>query len=311
MKPRAASRTPIAYRLPVAPTLAALGSFGLLLAALAWLGQGPATAGAQGDERGWSYLIDKLTRDGVSRPRALAVFHDPRVERFTSLEFSLAPRESSAQYRGFLSTTSVERARLCRERYAAELEAAEARHGVSAGLLAAILHVETQCGRMTGSHVVLYRLARLAMANEPSNLRRNAERHARARSAEDHTRIVEQTRQRGRYLEDTFYPEVLATFRIADLLGIDPLGIRGSPAGAFGMPQFLPSSYLRFGIDGNGDGRVSLFDPADAIPSCANYLAGNGWRPGLPRSQKRDVIWTYNRSSAYIDTVLSLSERLS
>ena len=93
-------------------------------------------------------------------------------------------------------------------------------------------------------------------------------------------------------------------------MGIDALGIRGSIAGAFGLPQFLPSSYLKFDTDGNGDGRVSLYDPEDAIASCARYLKENGWRPGIDRAQKRKVIWTYNRSTPYIDTVLALADRL-
>jgi membrane-bound lytic murein transglycosylase B len=107
-----------------------------------------------------------------------------------------------------------------------------------------------------------------------------------------------------------FYPEVLATFRLAERLGIDPLGIRGSPSGAFGLPQFLPTSYLRFAVDGNGDGLVSLYDPADAIASAANYLVSHGWRPALTRQQQRQVIWAYNHSAAYIDAVLFLADRV-
>ena len=56
--------------------------------------------------------------------------------------------------------------------------------------------------------------------------------------------------------------------------------IVGSKAGAFGMPQFLPSSYMRFAVDGNGNGRISLHEPADAAHSAANYLAAHGWKPG-------------------------------
>jgi membrane-bound lytic murein transglycosylase B len=81
-------------------------------------------------------------------------------------------------------------------------------------------------------------------------------------------------------------------------------------AGAFGMPQFLPSKYLQFGTDGDGDGRVSLYDAEDAVASCAQYLKSNGWQPGIDRAGRRRVIWTYNRSSPYIDTVLALADRL-
>jgi membrane-bound lytic murein transglycosylase B len=107
-----------------------------------------------------------------------------------------------------------------------------------------------------------------------------------------------------------FYPEVRATFRVADDLRIDPLDLLGSPSGAFGNPQFLPTSYLRHGADGNGDGVVDLFTIDDAAASAARFLAASGWSPGISRAQQRQVIWHYNRSDAYIDAVLGLSDRI-
>lgn len=257
---------------------------------------------------GWDYLVDKLVADGVDRRRVLRAFTDPRVEPFTGLDFGLYPREPRSLYRGFTRPASIALARRCRAKHAETLRAAEREFGVSGSVVAAIIHIESGCGRNTGSHVVLYRLARLAMANEPANVRRNVIRHTRgARSPDEIERL---TRERARYLENTFYPEVLATFQIADKLDIDPLGIRGSGSGAFGIPQFLPRSYLSYAVDGNGDGRITLYDPEDAIPSCANYLAAHGWRPGLTRAQQRRVIWHYNRSDSYIDAVLAVAERL-
>ncbi|MEW6268027.1 MAG: lytic murein transglycosylase, partial [Thermodesulfobacteriota bacterium] len=226
----------------------------------------------------------------------------------TGLDFGLRPREPSSLYRGFTKPTSVALARRCRAAHGGTLAEAERSFGVPASVVAAIIHIESGCGRNTGSEVVLHRLARLAMANEPANLRRNVLRHSLVRDRDGE--VEELTRERAQYLEDTFYPEVLATFQLADRLDIDPLGIRGSGSGAFGMPQFLPRSYLSYGVDGNGDGRISLYDPDDAIHSCANYLAAHGWRTGMTRAERRRVIWHYNRSDAYIDAVLALAERL-
>ena len=97
-------------------------------------------------------------------------------------------------------------------------------------------------------------------------------------------------RWRSQTLEDMFYPEVKATFDVAVRLQTDPLEIRGSGSGAFGIPQFLPRSYLWFGVDGDRDGRVSLYDPEDAIPSCARYLQHYGWSPEMSRDGQRRVI---------------------
>jgi membrane-bound lytic murein transglycosylase B len=254
-------------------------------------------------DRGWGYLKAKLVADGVSRDRVDRAFGDPRMEAFDGLYFSpYSPRESHAMYRNFLSEEMIAQARQCRADNAPAFERAERRFAVPGSVCAAILTVETHCGRNTGRSVILYRLSRLAMANDPDNLERNLGRW----SAGDPD-IEHRLRARARYLEDTFYPEVRATFEIARREGIDPLGLKGSGAGAFGYPQFLPTSYLQYAVDGNGDGRISLYDASDAAASCANYLARNGWHPGLSYQEQRAVIWRYNRSDAYIDTVLTLS----
>jgi membrane-bound lytic murein transglycosylase B len=281
-----------------------------LAIAIGLLGPGAVQAAANGDGGGWGYLIERLAADGVPRERAAAVFTDPRVAPFDGLAFSLAPRESHATYRTFLGRSSVARARQCRRLHDAALARAERVHGVPASVVAALLHVESGCGRNTGSDRIVWRLGRLAMANEPGNVLENLALHRHALLARPADQVAALTRARARTLEDTFYPEVRAVFDIADRLRIDPLAIRGSSAGAFGIPQFLPTSYLRHGRDGNGDGRVSLYDVEDAIASCANYLARHGWTRDLPPAKRRGVLWAYNHSTPYIDTVLALAARL-
>lgn len=259
---------------------------------------------------GWGYLIDKLVADGVPRARVLAAFRDPRVADFDGLSFSLYPRESQRRYRGLRAPASVAAARRCRDEYDVELRAAEDRFGVPASIVSALIHVETHCGRNTGSYMVFTRLARLAMANDPANVGDNLRQHTKRAPRAQIPQIERRVRQRARELEGVFYPEVLALFTLQERVGIDPLDIRGSGSGAFGLPQFLPSSYLRFAVDGNGDGRVSLYDPADATASAANYLARHGWRAGITQAQKRQVIWAYNHSDPYIDTVFLLADRI-
>jgi membrane-bound lytic murein transglycosylase B len=260
---------------------------------------------------GWDYLIDKLVADGVDRARVVAVFRDPRAGEFYGLDFGIARAgESHALYRDFLRPQSIAAAQLCRTRYDQELRDAEERFAVPASVVSALIHVETHCGRNTGSSPVFARLARLAMANDPYNLRRNIARNTKGLAGTRAATVERLVRLRARELEGVFYPEVLAMFALEDRTGIDPLDLRGSGSGAFGVPQFLPSSYLRFAVDGNGDGRISLYDPADAIASAANYLAHHGWRPGLTYSQQRQVIWAYNHSDPYIDTVLTLAAEI-
>lgn len=268
------------------------------------------SVGHAADERGWSFLVDKLVRDGVPRDRVLSVFRDDRVDDFDGLQFSLRPRESHALYRPLRTWTTAARARRCLAEHGAAFAAAEQQYGVSAAVVAAIIQVESGCGANTGRSRILPALARLAMANEPRNLERNIERLSLLHADSGPMTVASFTRWRAQHLEDLFYPEVKATFDIAERLGMDPLEMRGSGSGAFGIPQFLPRSYLWYGVDGDRDGHVSLYHPQDAIPSAARYLQHYGWRADLSRRERRNVIWGYNRSDAYIDTVLWLADEV-
>jgi lytic murein transglycosylase len=81
---------------------------------------------------------------------------------------------------------------------------------------------------------------------------------------------------------DLFEGELIALMKMVDR-GVPRSQLRGSWAGAFGYPQFLPSVYLRLAVDGDGDGRADIFtSPADTVASIANYFRDAGWRPGQP-----------------------------
>ena len=86
-------------------------------------------------------------------------------------------------------------------------------------------------------------------------------------------------------------PERAAMFRdnLADLIELDLTGkvnartLKGSYAGAVGIPQFIPSSIKRFAVSADGQTKIDLnMNPADAIMSIANYLVEHGWQRGLP-----------------------------
>lgn len=80
-----------------------------------------------------------------------------------------------------------------------------------------------------------------------------------------------------------FEEELVALLKIADKNRYSREELRGSWAGAFGGPQFLPSIYLRLATDGDGDGVANLFTSReDTLASIANYLRDAGWRPGQP-----------------------------
>ena len=159
--------------------------------------------------------------------------------------------------------------------------------------------------------MILYRLSRLATINAPENLAYNLRVHSLHKGSKPSLQARrERVIKRAKLLEEMFYPEILAVLEIAKLSRVDPFEIIGSGAGAFGIPQFLPSSYLKFGVDADGDGRVSLFSFPDAIASCANFFKSYGWRDDAPPKKKRQVIWQYNHSAAYIDATLKVADLL-
>jgi membrane-bound lytic murein transglycosylase B len=100
-------------------------------------------------------------------------------------------------------------------------------------------------------------------------------------------------------------PAVLAAIHIVETRqGKDD---HESIAGAIGPMQFLPGTWARYGIDGNGDGRADIHNFSDALFSAAHYLCANG---GNVASKLPSAVWHYNHSQNYTAQVLALAQRL-
>lgn len=78
-----------------------------------------------------------------------------------------------------------------------------------------------------------------------------------------------------------FESHAIAALTMADR-GMISTNTRGGPSGELGHMQFLAGNWLRYGVDGNGDGRADPYNAADALATAANMLRKNGWRPGQP-----------------------------
>ena len=134
---------------------------------------------------------------------------------------------------------------------AGTLSRARQQYGVSEEIIVATIGVETRYGRNTGTYRVLDALTTLAF---------------------DYT-------QRSGFFKRELEQFLLLTREER----IDPLSIKGSYAGAMGMPQFIPSAYRHYAVDFDGDGKLNLWgSPADAIGSIANYFKVYGWKPDEP-----------------------------
>jgi membrane-bound lytic murein transglycosylase B len=137
----------------------------------------------------------------------------------------------------------------------------ERRYGVPAPILFAIWGHETNYGSYTGDFDLARSLATLAWEGRRREL---------------------------------FEGELIALMKMVDR-GVPRSQLKGSWAGAFGYPQFLPSVYLRLAVDGDGDGRSDIFNSsADTIASIANYFRDAGWRPGQPWGVRASVPAGFN-----------------
>ena len=149
----------------------------------------------------------------------------------------------------FIQTRRIEKGANFWRLHQALLERAAKEYGVPPEIIVAIIGVETQYGENTGNDRVMDSLATLAF-------------HYPKRA-------------------DFFRKELEHFLVLSRDQEVDPLSLKGSYAGAMGLPQFMPSSYRAYAVDFDGDGHINIWsNPADAIGSVANYFREHGWQPG-------------------------------
>lgn len=191
-----------------------------------------------------------LINEARYNPTVIRIVTPPAVGQ------SRVPR-SWATYRGrFVEPIRINQGRTFMQQYASELDRATKRYGVPQNIIAAIIGVETLYGKSQGNFRVLDALASLGFDYPNPNR-----------------------------------PDRAAMFRgqFADLIELDLAGkidarnIKGSYAGAIGIPQFMPGSIKRFAVSATGSNSIDLSNNmSDAIMSVANFLVEHGWQRGLP-----------------------------
>ena len=200
-------------------------------------------------------LIDEMVSEHAFERGELVALLAAAQRKQSILDAISRPAEKSKpwyEYRQIFLTDRREREGIAflREHRAA-LARAQARTGVPAELIVAVIGVETYYGRIAGSYAVIDALSTLAF---------------------DYPR-------RSRF----FTKELKDFLLLTREQGLDPLVLKGSYAGAMGYGQFMPSSYRAYAVDFDEDGVADIWNnPVDAIGSVANYLARHGWRAGEP-----------------------------
>jgi membrane-bound lytic murein transglycosylase B len=207
-------------------------------------------------------FIDKMVyKHGFSRSELEDDFARAKIRHLATRSVK-APLESNpwlTYQRAFITPTVIRQGAAFWHAHAETLARAEKTYGVPPEIIVAILGVETHYGRAQGTFSVFDVLATLAFYYPP----------------------------RAAFFESELEQFLLLTRE----LDLPPNNVRGSYAGAIGIPQFMPSNYRAYAIDTDNKGHSDLMrNPNDAIFSVANYFRHHGWQPGQPVAARARVI---------------------
>jgi membrane-bound lytic murein transglycosylase B len=178
---------------------------------------------------------------------------------------------------GLLTKKSIQRGQSILRENREIFNGIEETFGVEKEIILGILRVETNFGAYTGNYPIFNSLLSIALIEN----------------------------RRSSWAEE----ELIELLCICKEQNKDPLSIKGSWAGAFGMSQFVPTSYAKFAVDGNGDGVVDLFNLQDAVASIANYLKSHGYEKNRPVSS-REAVYAYNHCDDYVKAIFTYAKAL-
>jgi membrane-bound lytic murein transglycosylase B len=270
-----------------------------------WL---PLQVGATAKDSGDNFraLQEKLIKDGFNSEKIKRLYSRPQVFFETDgVTILFTYSEAKVDYDQFANKWSIDKAKKYMQQHHEELARVEKAYGVDRRVITAILLVESGLGKNVGKRSALNSLSTLASLMYPE-VRRSFYKEIPAAKRPPQKKFEKSAKRKSKWA----YAELKALLKYAHREGFDPAQISGSFAGAMGYAQFMPSSILAYGKDGNADGSIDLLTHPDSMASIANYLKRHGWRPGISRKKQEKVIYHYNHSDYYVKTILKIADRL-
>jgi len=221
-------------------------------------------------------LYIALRNEGFNNEEIDRIFSDPRIGLYPDiLKKSGKGINYFSKKFGLLTPDSIARGKRIIDEHKSLLKKIETTYGVEKEFIVAIMRIETDFGRHTGMYPVFNSLLTYTLFENRRSLW--AKR------------------------------ELIALLVFCKRIGVDPLSINGSWAGAFGLCQFVPTSFMKYAVDGNDDGKIDLFDFHDACASIANYLKANGWQKDSMK-QKKKALYAYNHCRNYVSAVIAYAK---
>ena len=283
---------------------------------------GKALTPIPGVSASWLPLIQRLEADGVAPAKVRSYFKG--LEEYSSMPMAVkvaelyrnaferkapTPKDPSAVpskvriYKGIVTQATVDKCKVFLAENKAAFASMEKQFGIPQETIVALLFVETKLGTFMGKEKAFWSLASMAAAVAPENVN-------------DGIQHLPITKDKEAWLQSKLsdksnwaYKELKALLTHCDVNSLDPHAMPGSVYGAIGICQFMPSNLKPYGADGNADGTIDLFEPADAIHSAASYLQGHGWSDKTVDHQ-RNTIKRYNNLTTYANTIITLAESI-
>lgn len=252
-------------------------------------------------------VINQLIHDGFD-PALINQIYSKESVQFSlqgAATFFSYFESSEDPYLKFTKPDAINDAKKYMAKYKNELELAQQKYGVDKTVITAILLLESWLGTYPIEHPAVNILSTIA-ALKDTKLRPIVWEAIPKKSKPPKKKFTRKIEKRYKW----GYNELKALIKYTQREGFEIEKINGSFAGAIGYAQFMPSNALVLAKDGNNDGTIDLFTHADAIFSIANYLKKHGWKPGIARQKQHEVLFRYNHSNYYVDTLLKVSDKL-
>ncbi|MFB3884014.1 MAG: lytic murein transglycosylase [Thermodesulfobacteriota bacterium] len=251
-------------------------------------------------------LIQRLSQDGFDSEFLSKLLTDPRAGFIAELTMiSLISRETPEAYAQFLRPESILLAKKFLQENLKILREAEQQFNVDKEVIVGILLVESRFGENIGRYRVISTLASMALMDSPEVLQKVYLSFQEINPDLSSEWIEGLAKRKSEWA----YQELKSFLRIVQNEKMDPLEVFGSYAGAMGMPQFIPSSYITYAVRKESLEKW-LLSKEEAILSIGNYLKSHGWKKSLSTSQKKQILFRYNQSDPYGETILQVAQKI-
>lgn len=257
----------------------------------------------------WQFekLQKKLINDGFQAGKINTFYQHPQVSfEHRSVSLFFVHSEAKLNYDQFTNEWSINQAKKYMQKHQAQLDKTEKSYGVDKRVITAIILVETGLGTTLGKSTILNTLSSLSAFEDPA-VRNDFWKNFKRKNEISRQKFEKRAIRKSAWA----YRELKAFLEYTQRENFDPVTIKGSYAGALGIAQFMPTTLMAYARDGNQDGVIDLFTHADAMASIASFLKRYGWKPGIDSKKAKKIIYRYNHSDYYVNTIMKISDLLS